>query len=122
MINLVSDDDNLIIDGVPRANRGFSLPFNINATHNAGLSPIFWPRSGYRNPWGKTSEGLGEVASYWNTTVSSVIGTYYTQLGYEMITPSSAWNQDRASSFSLRCLVSTANTKDHQLKAGGFGD
>ncbi len=103
---LVSDE---VGSDVAHANGGITLPGAVDATHNAGLSPLFWNRSGDLMIWQVKPNGRGLIHYSW----SPIVGwradfAYFVGVGSNIDV--SASSSDVASfGMSLRCLVSTNN-------------
>ncbi len=106
---LVSDE--VYTDGNRyRSNHGITLPSNVNALYNIGLSPLFITRTGRPGTSLETYimwRGRSNFA--WSTTVSPFWsnGPYYISNYNGDIYPSDM--NMRTFAHSLRCLVSTNN-------------
>ena len=101
---LVSDD---IITDSGYTNKGATLPSSKSATHNAGLSPLFLSRGGYKRPAEQNITDSGSVVSFISNTVKNANYAHYAGHSTAIIAPS-MYNL-RTYSQSLRCLVSTNN-------------
>ena len=95
---------------IGNTNEGITLPEGTGATYNAGLSPLFYGRSGFSRTDPYMLETRGVTASLWASTSMHGTFSHRLEIGNNnfRVYPSrrDTW---RAYGFSLRCLVSTNN-------------
>ena len=100
---MVSDD---IKDGGYQANTGTTLPSGINASYNAGATPLFLTRGG-RVSTNDILSPTGESGTFLSSNADGKTWVYWLSLDNAYIYPSQ--RNVRTNGRSLRCLVSTNN-------------
>ena len=103
---LVSDDiDN---SDIVHANEGITLPNSKTATHDAGLSSLFFARSGrVQHDDFEYIINRGRNAYFWSRTSRTINGAYRMGLNTSILDPS--YTNNGAFGYPHRCLVFTNN-------------